>query len=187
MRSSPTPTVGSVLFAVRAQAPTCSSRRESRAASAADASLGIRQTRVARGPSACGGTRAPPYPRIAGAVEVVEMPPGQPVRLPCRRSACALRASVCGATRVCVFGRPRSSRRARRRPGQSAGSTLPGGPLAQGWRDGGVSGRSSIAGTGSWWPRPRRRFCARGPRRPASPARALLAAVGSTRGRSRCA
>jgi hypothetical protein len=57
MRSSPTPTVGSVLFAVRAQAPTCSSRRESRAASAAGASLGIRQ---------CGGRYEDQLGRLLG-------------------------------------------------------------------------------------------------------------------------
>jgi len=52
---------------------------------------------------------------------------------------------------------------------------------------GGVSGRGLTAGTGSRRPFPQRPLCSRRPRRPASPARALLAAVGSTWRQSRCA
>ena len=51
----------------------------------------------------------------------------------------------------------------------------------------GVSGRGLAGGTGSWRPFPERPLCSRRPRRPASPARALLAAVGSTWRRFRCA
>ena len=52
---------------------------------------------------------------------------------------------------------------------------------------GGVSGRGLAAGTGSRRSFPQRPLCSRRPRRPASPARALLAAVGSTWRQSRCA